>query len=93
MSDEAIISAKRSLSRGRERSVGPQMMVQGGPVDDKKASMLRKYSTKEILSIFKMCGRFQSPLEHPQPYGDKMNLDVLTQLLTKKPQVVLEHMR
>lgn len=55
-----------------------------------------RYSTKQILQIFKGLGRFQSPLEHPALYSINMEKEgtVLRDLLMlTKPDVVLEHLK
>ena len=47
---------------------------------------------RELLGLFKGCGRFQSPIEEPLPY--KLDdLTYLRPLMNKKPAVVLEHLK
>lgn len=51
-----------------------------------------RYSTKQLLTIFKSLGRFQNPVEHPEPYG-VTEIAELKKLMNSKPTVVLEHLR
>ena len=55
-----------------------------------------RYSTREILQIFKGLGRFQSPLDHHELYRidlEKVGSILKDNLMLQKPDVVLEHLK
>ena len=55
-----------------------------------------RYTTKQLLSIFKGLGRFQSPLEHHELYNidlDRSEFILREKLMQTKPDVVLEHLK
>lgn len=51
-----------------------------------------RYSTKQLLQVFKSLGRFQHPCEAPEMF-DIHEVDCLKQLCNAKPCVVLQHLR
>ena len=55
-----------------------------------------RYSTKQLVAIFKSLGRFQSPLEHHELYSidlQKAGKILKKDLMIGKPAVVLEHLK
>ena len=55
-----------------------------------------RYSTRQLISIFKGLGRFQSPLEHHELYNidlKKSESILRDKLMQSKPDVVLEHLK
>ena len=51
-----------------------------------------RYSTKQLLTIFKSLGRFQNPVDQPEPYS-MVETTELKKFMNSKPVVVLEHLR
>lgn len=65
-------------------------------------AQIRKYSTKELISLFKRQGHFQNPLDCPEffeiptapPGAPETDVQrILKELLNPKPDVVLEHLK
>lgn len=55
-----------------------------------------RYSTRQLLSIFKSLGRFQSPLDHHELYSidlEKAGPALRKDFMICKPDVVLEHLK
>ena len=71
-------AAQKSLSPERRQNLNPKIE--------------KRYSTRELLAIFKSLGRFQSPLDEPKNYGD-VDTEMLAKLLNPKATVVLQHMK
>ena len=80
-----LSETNRSLNRSnKEYSVSPDR--------NKHPDAHPRYSTKEIIGIFKSLGRFQSPIETPDAFKIK-DVKSLTWLMKPKATVVLQHFK
>lgn len=51
-----------------------------------------RYTTKQLLTIYKSLGRFQHPLDSPTTYH-LAEVECLRPLMNSKPYVVLQHLK